>query len=631
MPSATPPPAREGRRAVSGTEADAVALLGWLTDPEAPRLCLVTGPPGSGKTALLDWLAGHEPRAGRRRRGRTSRVLVPLAGQSALAATWTIADRLGVVARSPGELVQALATGENRLPGRPVLLLTDLHLSAEPAALTDLVGELAGLGRLRLAVETRTDDPAHEVLASVRRARTVTLDAEGIRPPAAPAAGPGTPGRGPTAPQDRDRPGSRPSGGRPGGGSAREPAQDRETGRPGGTDRARAPEPAAGPAGRAGADGGRVPGPAGESAGVAGESAGVAAGPRGGALAPDLSDPLAVCAADPLLVTSAYVTGSGDDRAAGSVDDHGGLRSAWLSAGQSLCRAQSPADRALVLLAALGDGADPRLRPALAELAAGSAWRLSWARHRGDVTPPWPGPVAVLGVADGTLLVGDRTGTVRLLREPDASPAGRLAHSVPGRITALAPAPDGTVLLLDDRGRLHAVRGTAPRPPYLERLTEAVSATLARHPGTALAAIAGSVVVGDRLGSVHAFGLTGLYQTAAHSGRVTAVAAVESETPFVCSGGADGSVRLWTPGRDPRTEPLAERRAPVVSLHATETPHGPLVAAAWADGLVELLRPEGGPALAFRPGPPVRAVAVTGAGALLVGTDESLVRLVPGE
>ncbi|MCZ0981740.1 hypothetical protein O1L60_30290 [Streptomyces diastatochromogenes] len=35
---------------------------------------------------------------------------------------------------------------------------------------------------------------------------------------------------------------------------------------------------------------------------------------------------------------------------------------------------------------------------------------------------------------------------------------------MPGRITALAPAPDGTVLLLDDRGRLHAVRGTAPRP-----------------------------------------------------------------------------------------------------------------------------------------------------------------------
>ncbi|MFE2561078.1 WD40 repeat domain-containing protein [Streptomyces sp. NPDC059352] len=536
MPSATPPPAWEGRRAVTGTEAEATALLGWLTDPEAPRLCLVTGAPGSGKTALLGWFAKHGPRAGGRRR-RTPRVLVPLAGQSALGAAWTIADRLGVVASSPGELVQALATSEARPSGRAVLLLTDLHAAAEPAALTELIGELAGVGRVRLVVEARTGSPAPETLRSARRATVVDLDGE-----PAPADG---------APAEPVRP------------------------------------------------------------------------------LPDLSDPLAVCAADPLLVTTAYVTGSGE----GAVDDHGGLRTAWLRAGQSLCREQAPAERALVLLAALGDGADPRLRPALAELAEGAAWRLRWARNRGDLTPPWPGPVAVLGSAggplEGTLLVGDRTGTVRLLHEADASSAGRLAHTVPGRVTALAPSPDGTVLLLDDRGRLHSVRGTAPRAPYLERLTEAVSATLARHPGTALAAIAGSVVVGDRLGSVHAFGLTGLHQAAPHSGRVTAVAAVESETPFVCSGGADGTVRLWTPGRDPRPEPLAERPSPVVSLHATETPHGPLVAVAWADGLVELHHPEGGPKLSFRPGPPIRAVAVTGAGALLVGTDESLVCLVP--
>ncbi|MFD3660963.1 hypothetical protein ACFWVF_10230 [Streptomyces sp. NPDC058659] len=541
MPSATPPPAREGGRAVTGTEAEAAALLGWLTDPEAPRLCLVTGAPGSGKTALLDWLAAHGPRAGGRR--RTPRVLVPLAGQSALGATWTIADLLGVVARSPDELVRALATSEARPSGRAVLLLTDLHAAAEPAALTELIGELAGVGRVRLVVEARTGSPAPGTLRAARRATVVDLDADGEPAPADGA---------PAAP----------------------------------------PRPL-----------------------------------------PDLSDPLAVCAADPLLVTTAYVTGTGEGPGEAGVDDHGGLRTAWLRAGQSLCRAQAPAERALVLLAALGDGADPRLRPALAELAEGAPWRLRWARNRGDLTPPWPGPVTVLGAAggplEGTLLVGDRTGTVRLLHEADASSAGRLPHTVPGRVTALAPAPDGTVLLLDDQGRLHSVRGTVPRAPYLERLTEAVSKTLARHPGTALAAIAGSVVVGDRLGSVHAFGLTGLHQAASHSGRVTAVAAVESETPFVCSGGADGTVRLWTPGRDPRPEPLAERRSPVVSLHAAETSHGPLVAAAWADGLVELHRPEGGATLSFRPGPPVRAVAVTGAGALLVGTDESLVCLVP--
>ncbi|KQX55728.1 MULTISPECIES: hypothetical protein [unclassified Streptomyces] len=560
MPSATPSPAWDGRRPVTGTEAEATALLGWLTDPEAPRLCLVTGAPGSGKTALLGWLARHGPRSGRPRR-RTARVLVPLAGQSALGATWTIADRLGVVARSPGDLVHALATSEARPAGRAVLLLTDLHAAAEPEALTRLIAELAGVGRVRLVVEARSDTPAPAVLRAERRVTLVDLDG--------------------------------------------------------------APDPDGGPERVADA-------PAGPARPL-----------------PDLSDPVAVCVADPLLVTTAYLAGAAAAGLPGTLDgpeaparpgenaadDHGGLRAAWMRAGQSLCREQPPAERASVLLAALGDGADPRLRPALAELAEGSPWRLRWARHRGDLTPPWPGPVTVLGAAggplEGTLLVGDRTGAVRLLHEADASPAGSLAHTVPGRVTALAPAPDGTVLLLDDRGRLHTVRGAAPRAPYLERLTEAVSATLARHPGTALAAIAGSVVVGDRLGSVHAFGLRGLHQAASHSGRVTAVAAVDSETPFVCSGGADGTIRLWTPGRDPRPEPLAERPSPVVSVHATQTPHGPLVAAAWADGLVELRRPEGGRTLAFRPGPPVRAVAVTGAGSLLIGTDESLVCLVP--
>ncbi|MER8234902.1 hypothetical protein [Streptomyces sp. NPDC094049] len=568
MPSATPSPAWDGRRSVIGTGAEATALLGWLTDPESPRLCLVTGAPGTGKTALLDWLARYGPRAGRPRR-RTVRALVPLAGQSALGATWTIADRLGVVARSPGDLVHALATGEAR---RTVLLLTDLHAAAEPEALTRLIADLAGVGRVRLVVEARAGTTAAAVLGAGHRVAVVALaDADA----------------------DADRPGG--------------PGPDRPEG--------------SGP----------------ERTGT---------GSPGGPV-PDLADPVAVCLADPLLVTTAYVTGSAAAGLPGTLDgpepsarpgedaaeDHGGLRVAWMRAGQSLCREQTPAERALVLLSALGDGADPRLRPALAELAAGAPWRLRWARHRGDLTPPWPGPVAVLGAAggplEGTLLVGDRTGVVRLLHEADASPAGRLAHTVPGRITALAPAPDGTVLLLDDRGRLHTVRGAAQRAPYLERLTEAVSATLARHPGTALAAIAGSVVVGDRLGSVHAFGLRGLHQAASHSGRVTAVSAVDSATPFVCSGGADGTVRLWTPGRDPLPEPLAERSSPVVSLHAAETPYGPVVAAAWADGVVELHRPEGGPALAFRPGPPVRAVAVTGGGSLLVGTDESLVCLTP--
>ncbi|MYS09072.1 hypothetical protein GTW71_22145, partial [Streptomyces sp. SID6041] len=229
---------------------EATALLGWLTDPEAPRLCLVTGAPGSGKTALLGWFAKHGPRAGRPRR-RTARVLVPLAGQSALGATWTIADHLGVVARSPGDLVHALATSEARPAGRAVLLLTDLHAAAEPAALTDLIAELAGVGRVRLVVEARSGTPAPAALRTDRRVAVVDLDG------------------------DTDAPGA------------------------------------------------DAPGPS--------------------RPLPDLSDPVAVCTADPLLVTTAYVTGAAAAGLPGTLDgpeeparpgesaaeDHGGLRPAW--------------------------------------------------------------------------------------------------------------------------------------------------------------------------------------------------------------------------------------------------------------------------------------------------------------
>ncbi|MFI1814157.1 WD40 repeat domain-containing protein [Streptomyces sp. NPDC020422] len=494
----------------------ASALLGWLTDPEAPRLCLVTEAPG-----LLDWLAAHGPRAAGRR--RAARALVPLAGQSALGTAWAVAGRLGAVATSPADLVRVLATTETGRTSRTVLLLPGLDAAAEPVRIAELLRDLATLGRVRVVVEARPGSPEHAVLATA-----------------------------PAAVVDGEQ--------------------------------------------------GTEPGPAAVEPGL-----------------PDLSDPLAVCAADPVAVTTGYVRDA--------ADQHGGLRPAWLRAGQALCTARTPADRALALLAALGDGADPRLRPALEEAAATAPWRLRWSRVAGDVAPPWPGPVAALAVQGGTLLAADLGGAVRLLGAADARPHGQLDHPVTGRVTALAPAPDGTVLLLDERGRLHTVRGREPRPPYLQRLTEAVAATLTRHPGTALAAISGSVVVGDRLGSVHAFGLTGLHQAALHSGRVTAVGAVESETPFVCSGGADGTVRRWTPGREPDPAPLAERPSPVVSLHAAETPYGPFVAVAWADGTAELHQTETGERRSFRPGPPLRAVAVTPDGALVLGLDEALVRL----
>lgn len=104
----------------------------------------------------------------------------------------------------------------------------------------------------------------------------------------------------------------------------------------------------------------------------------------------ELDDPAVLCAADPWQVTAAFDADQ---------EERGGLRDAWLRAGQSLCRDQDSAERALVLLTVLGDGADPRLRPELAQLAATAGWRLDWCRVRGDMAPPWPGPVFAMTTA----------------------------------------------------------------------------------------------------------------------------------------------------------------------------------------------------------------------------------------
>ncbi|MCH0541554.1 hypothetical protein I3F58_18705 [Streptomyces sp. MUM 203J] len=300
--------------------------------------------------------------------------------------------------------------------------------------------------------------------------------------------------------------------------------------------------------------------------------------PPGPAPEPDLSDPVAVCAADPVRVTRAYEASPGG---------HRGLRTAWLRAGQALIRpGQTPAGRALALWAALGEGGAQELRPALEELARDTPWEVAGVREA---------PVSALTTCGGRLVLAE---------DP--------------RVRALAcMPPGGAELRLDERGRLR-VEGPAPR------LVRAVAATLATHPASALAAAADAVVTGDRMGSVHAFSLGGLRQAAPHSGRVTALAATGAPGLRVYSGGADGAVHLWEPPREPRL--VARRPHPVVTLHAG----GGGLAVAWADGLVELHEQAGDRETAvrrFRPGPAVRAVALRGDGGLAVAAGDVLVTL----
>ncbi|MFJ3639142.1 WD40 repeat domain-containing protein [Streptomyces sp. NPDC090108] len=587
-------------RPAAGREPAAAALLAWLADRRAPRLCLVTGGAGSGKSTLLAWLVGHGTRPGTRGERRVH-GFVPLDGESALTAGWTLARQLLVAARTPGELVARLAADGRRT----VLVLPDLHAADDPDAVTELVLALLELEHVRLVVETRSD-----TAAALRRAAAAVMDLDDPQwaDPERYAAWAAT--------RPQEAPGSTPT---PGGPVAT-----------GGTAATGGPVATGGTA--------VTEGP-GASGGATAPGSAAAAAPA----APDLDDPGALCAADPWRVTRLFER---------SGDGHGGLRAAWLRAGPALTHTEAPAERAVVLHAALGDDTDPRHPRTLASLAGSAAWRVVWRRVRGDVRPPWPGPALALaagrGELAGKLLAADDRGTVRVVAEADAAPVGRLAQTL-HRPRGLAVWADGSVLGLDGDGTLH-LRPGAPAatglaallddgPTPLERLVDDVNAHLKDHPGTVTAASGTFLAVADASGRAHAFlpGDSGPRTAALHEGPVSALAALDLPVsgdgpgvPLLYSGGLDGTVRSWGPSAEPMETPLRARPCPVTALAAAATGRGLSLAVAWADGTVELHGLDGEePARTFAPGPPVRSLALTGSGVLLVGTDETLTALAP--
>ncbi|MFE5974370.1 hypothetical protein ACFQ64_19690 [Streptomyces sp. NPDC056460] len=470
---------------------------------------------------------------------------------------WSLADQLGVVARSRVELVEALA----RDPRRAVIVLPDLH--EEGAA--ELVLDLANVTDAQLIVESRTGSGAYRRLSGSGCAE-LDLDLEQWR--------------------DQER-------------FAKWRASS--------------------------AEGVEVSAPSSLGAEVA------------------LSDPVAVCEADPILVTAAY-----EKDEAGV---HGGLRAAWLLAGQSLCREQSSAVRALILLSVLGDRADPRYAPVLKELACGAAWGLEWSRVRGDMAPPWPGPVTAMargrGALAGCLLVAGVDSTVRTVRGMDSAARGRVSvlGARPAALTVLA---DGTVLFLDEHGqlKLESAWTIGPErtgiagllddgPTSAQRLGDVLRGQMGTSLGYAEGAGLGTVVLGDGFGYVRAFGDV-TDSVLLHEGVVTSLAALSlpvgdegTTVPLVYSGGQDGTVRVWSPGSKPMVGTLMRRSCPVVAMDAAWTAGGPTAVVAWADGLVEWINWETGVQQTLRPGPPVRAVALEADGRVFVGMDEALTCFAP--
>ncbi|MEU1223032.1 WD40 repeat domain-containing protein [Streptomyces microflavus] len=520
-------------------------------------MCVVSGPPDCGKSMFLAWLVEHatEPDTEAVRRVH---ALVPLTGHSTRTAAWQLAEQLQVSARTPGELLSVLAHD----PRRTVIVLPDLHDSAEPAGIEELACSLAAFAHIRVIVETR--NPSATLLAE----EPAVMDL--------------------AAPQwtDSDRYAAWAAAGLS--------ARQETTSLP---DYRQAPAEV------------------------------------------DLDDPASVCGADPVAITTAYEN---------ATEAHGGLRAAWLRSGASVTRPQEPSSRAVVLWSALGDDADPRRENELCALAHDAEWRVRWKRVRGDISPPWPGPVRSLSAGRdemaGTAVVLDHQGVVRLISDGDGRPAGRLQRPVPGAV-AVAAASEGTVVVLDHHGRL-----TLHKSPAVSQLSgiaglleagpspwESLAGQAARHVrGTALACASTSLAAGSTEGEVHVLpgngaGTEGVSRTL-HEGAVTALTVAEPAGGglLVYSGGQDGRVRLWDPDREPLGTPIAERDCEVTALAASPLDGGVALATGWADGLVEYsVTGDEHSVRHFRPGPPVRALSVLPCGDVLIGTEESLIRLTP--
>lgn len=615
----------------AGRAPAAAVLRTWLTDPLRPRLCLVTGSPGSGKSLLVAWVAADDLRTGHAVHG-----MVAARGMTLESFTWALAIELSVPAGTPEELLAVLAAD-----GRPATLIIGELDECGPGRdggdaeriVKELLNPLLELQTVRLLVEARAetaglfttppqvvqlDDPA--LTDADAFTDWVKRRAAGAGPDAVAAAQRACPHPGRALHALRA-------------GSAESA--------PGDTAVSAESEPVA---------------PV--------ESdlpALVEAGP--GALVE--ADPITVTAA--LSIASAEPPEPAESKASGKPGRSvlAAARLAWHTAGPALLTAADAAERAAVLrLAALHVDAR-ELADGLAERAAEADWNVLWALPRTGDEGHWPGPVTALtvgtGSRDGQVIAYPRDGVGRVLSARDGSPLGRIpvqvtardssAHGrVPDVIAARTDAvvcfANGALLTLESGGALHLVKGEAPKS-QAARLDSLLNPTgpvagngsgPQTDPAQVVAALESAdtarrtalgtdpdvtqIVVGTAAGAVHAWDLASTGGTSVallHTGQVTAVAALRgaSGSRAVLSGGADGTVRLWVPGADPLDDPVAQADQPVTAL-ATGPLHGrPVAAIAWWSGQVVLLDLLTGARIAaLRPGFAPAALAFDAAGVL---------------
>ncbi|NEB00485.1 AAA family ATPase [Streptomyces sp. SID13726] len=548
-------------------------LLDWAAGTGGPRLCLVRGTAGSGKSRLLAWFmagsAGH-PRT-------VVHALVLAEGLTAESFAWEAGRLLGYGPLDPARLIERVALDE-----RPVLFLVpDLHRSgagpvdlpsADPATLVaELLVPLLELGHVRAIVEVGDTE-----LLPVDGAEVIDLGG--------------------------DRDGTE-SGGPPSFADLLATVPHTAEGRP---------------------DWDGAPAPALRDI----LAAALRAGDEGAAVRGLLSDPGFLVHGSATALTAVLA----DER----LVVPGQLRQVWRRAAPGLTGLYGDGTERAALLHAAAVGTDAPLAEYLRPLAERHPWSAVWARPDVPVTALAlvPGAEPGLLAADVTgrlagydldtgalTAVHPASGTSSVRPDGLAPRDGRSVLLLDGRTEALlshAPEDDPTAAFVLAHIAEH--HGSAA-------LTDAKARV------TAVAGGAGSpyTVVGDRSGGLHLWP-PAEYQDAprsrpVHEGPVTAVAALEladEGLTLVFSAGADGSVRLWETSDEPMPAPVEQREPMPLALAAAATPEGPVLAVAWSDGALHLWHVLTG---RLRPLPlphPTRTLALTPGGLLLTGGPEGL-------
>ncbi|MGW4808036.1 hypothetical protein, partial [Kitasatospora sp. NPDC004272] len=664
------------------------ALLSWLEDARAPRLCRLTGSSGSGRTHLLTWLAAACP-PDHPRPGRRVHALLDAEGLTVRSATARLADLLGLTAAEPAELLEALQDGTPR-----TIAVTDLDRAGSPR-LPDLPERLArellvpllSVPWLLLVVEAADGPAADALTAAAPTGAVLDLDqpqwtdpgkyaawCAGLTGhPVDPAATHPSPGlaqlaaRTPDAAPDPARPPAERAAALAAAWWKAVPDAERAA--------LAALAAAEGPistelwASLPGADGPAVAAaadllppppvadrwrlrpqqladlvtadspPVDHAAVMWGVAAGIPARPDGG---PDLaaSDPerLALLVrhavaedpgtpmlaeidlllhAEPATVTAAFQLA--EDAGAPPTP----LAEAWRRAAPDRAATAHPADRAAVLHAHL-TGRQDEAAAHCAELArrTDTRWRAVW-QHVPD-----RGPCAAtqgLGPFAGQLLLADGAGlhladpaTGRLLGAPEP-----LAEPHPRALTAT---PFGGALLLNASGRLRSlgVRGAEGVPDGALAALDACTAVAAHEDVMVFGRPDGLITYSEvSTGTAHQ------PERPLHEGPVTALDVAPADGgSLVASGGEDGRVWTWMPGRPPLPAPVDQRPRPVTAVALGNTPAGLLLAAAWSDGLLRLRRwGERHRGADIRLGSAVRTLAVTPDGLVVAALPGSVLAL----